>query len=212
MTRPVLLIAVLAAFVLPGPAFGLRHIIVGNQPLQSGFGGKEVLDALNVEERVLLSEHDGDLTIYYKGGPAALNRAFKHLVALPTTRHEIIILPVPAPEMTFDKKKYPYDWLLYIPTDDSPRRGRGAPAKVETKATLTVYIPEPLPAKPADPARAKQWIADLARDDFKVREHAAKELRAMGHAGRRAHPRGDQGQAVGRGPRPHGEDPGRAEP
>ena len=180
MTRSVLVLALLSALVLSGPAFALRHIIVGNEPLKTGFGGKEVLDALNVEERVLLSEHDGDLTIYYKGGPTALNRAFKHLVALPTTKHEIILLPVPAPEMTFDKKKYPYDWVLYIPTDDSPRRGRRPPARVETKATLTVYIPEPLPAAPADPARAKQWIADLARDDFKVRELAAKELRAMG--------------------------------
>src|SRR5262245_49670259 len=96
MTRPVLVLAFLAALVLPGPAFALRHIIVGNEPL-TGFG-KEVLDALNVEERVLLSEHDGSYTVYFKGGPVALNRAFKHLVALPTTKHEIILLPVPAPE------------------------------------------------------------------------------------------------------------------
>lgn len=179
MNRRALLVAVLSAMALPGPAFALRHIIVGNAPLQAGFGGKEVLDALNVEERVLLSEHDGSYTIYYKGGPTALNRAFRHLVALPATKHEIFLLPVPAPELTFDKKRYAYDWLLYIPTDDSPRPRR-RPMKIETKATLTVYIPEPLPAAPADPARAKQWIADLARDDFKVRELAAKELRAMG--------------------------------
>lgn len=176
MTRRALVAALL--LVLPGPAFAIRHVIVGNEPLGPGHGfGKELLTAVNVEERVYLSEHDGDLSIYFKGGPAALNRAFRHFAALPADKREIFLLPVPARPLLHNKP-IAYDWMLYVPEED-PRPRRGA-RLVGRTVTLTVYIPEPLPAPPADPARAKQWIADLSRDDFKTRERAARELLALG--------------------------------
>jgi hypothetical protein len=137
-----------------------------------------LLDALNVEERVLLSEHDGSLSIYFKGGPAALNKAFRHFVALPADKREVFLLPVPAKPLLHNKP-IPYDWMLYVPDDEPPRR-RGVVRPVGRTVTLTVYIPEPLPAAPAEPATARGWIADLSRDDFKTRERAAKELLALG--------------------------------
>jgi len=84
--------------------------------------------------------------------------------------------PLSAPPLAFDKKPIPYDWVLDYPNESGGRRG----GRVKTKATLTVYIPEPLPPAPADPAAARKWIAELGRDDFKAREGAAKELTALG--------------------------------
>lgn len=171
------LLGLLAALILPGPAFALRHIIVGNQPLYPGPGfGKEFVAACNVDERVLLSEHEGSYTVYFQGGPKALNDAVRHFLAIPAGKHEIILLPGPAKPFQFDKKAYPYDWVLYAPAPPNERR-RG---RVGITATLTIYIPEPLPPAPADPKAARAWIADLGSDDFKVRERAARELAAGG--------------------------------
>lgn len=171
------LLGLVAALAVPGPAFALRHIIVGNQPLGPGpVFGKELLAACNVDERVLLSEHDGSYTVYFRGGPKALNEAVRHFLAIPAARREIILLPGSSKPFQFDKKAFPYDWVLFVPADpDERRRGR-----VGDMATLTVYIPEPFPPTPADPKAARAWIADLGSDDFKVRERAARELAAVG--------------------------------
>lgn len=172
------LLGLLAALVLPGPAFALRHIIVGNAPLGPGPGfGTELLAALNVEERVFLMEHDGSHTVYFQGGPKALNQAFRHFAALPADRREIILLPGPPKPLAYDKAPIPYDWVLYIPAGPENRRHTWP---VERRTTLTVYIPEPPPPAPADPKAVRQWIADLGSDDFKVRERAARELAARG--------------------------------
>jgi hypothetical protein len=47
MNRRALVLGLLAALALPAPAFALREVIVGNEPL-SGYG-KELLALLNVE-------------------------------------------------------------------------------------------------------------------------------------------------------------------
>jgi hypothetical protein len=180
MTRHSPLLGLLAALAVPGPAFALRHVIVGNEPL-SGYG-KEVLALLNVEERVYLEDGplSGMLTVHFHGGPRAVDHTLRHFLALPAAEHEIILRPAPAPALTFDKKAIPYTWVLYYPGDEKVgRRGRrGGP--VRDKTTLTIYIPEPLPPAPADPAAARRWIAELGSDDFKTRERAAKELTALG--------------------------------
>ena len=175
MTRRALVVALVLA--APTPAFALREVIVGNEPLGPEFGySKELLAALNVPERVYLSSHTGgSLDVYFQGGPTALNRAFRHVAALPAHKHELILLPVPAKPLLHNKP-IAYDWMLHVPGARPGRRD----GLVESKVTLTVYIPESLPAAPADPARVRTWIADLSRDDFKTRERAAKELRALG--------------------------------
>ena len=70
--------------------------------------------------------------------------------------------------------------MLYFPGDEVGGPGPPGGAGPGSKTTLTIYIPEPLPPAPADPAAARQWIADLASDDFKTRERAAKELTDLG--------------------------------
>jgi hypothetical protein len=178
MKRCALVFGLLSFLAIPAPAFALREVIVGNQPLGPGGYSKEVLAAANVQERVYLSAHamEGSLTMYYKGGPKALNESIRHFAAVPADKHEIIILPVPAKPLTHSNKPIPYDWVMYIPTE---RAVRGK-IKVPGTATLTIYVPEHLPPPPADAVAARKWIADLGRDDFKVRERAAKELSALG--------------------------------
>jgi hypothetical protein len=161
---------------VPAPAFALREVIVGNEPL-SGYS-PELLALLNVEERVYLEAgpEPGTVTAYFHGGPRAINAALWRFAALPAAEREIILRPAPDRPLAFGKKPIPYNWVLYSPPPKPGRRG----GPVEDKATLTVYISEPLPPAPADPAAARKWIADLGSDDFKTRERAARELTALG--------------------------------
>jgi hypothetical protein len=179
MKRRSTLLGLLAALAVPGPAFALRHVIVGNEPL-TGYG-QEVRALLNVEERVYLEDGPlpGMLTVHFRGGPRAVNHALARFRALPAAEHEIILRAAPAPPLTWDKKALPYDWVLYYPGEDGRRPGRRGGA-IPKKTTLTIYIPEPLPPAPADPVAARKWIAGLGSDDFKTRERAARELTALG--------------------------------
>ena len=180
MPRRALLLGLLAALALPHSAFALREIIVGNQPLGPGFGlDEKTLAAVNMEERVYLSEGglDGTFDVYFKGGPKAVNEAIRRFAALPAEEREIILLPVPAPPLHWDKKPVPYDWALHLP---GTRAGGGRGRTAGEKTTLTVYIPNPQPPAPAGPKAVRRWIADLASDDFKTRERALKELAEIG--------------------------------
>ena len=176
MTRRSTLLGLLAALAVPEPAFALREVIVGNEPL-SGYG-KEVLALLNVEERVYLEDGPlgGMLTAHFRGGPRAVNHALGRFRALPAAEHEIILRAGPPPALAFGKKAIPYDWVLYYPGEEAGRPG----GPVRNKTTLTIYIREPLPPAPADPAAARRSIAALGSDDFKTRERAARELTALG--------------------------------
>lgn len=169
MLRPLLLglVAVLAG---PGSAFALRTVIIGNQPV-TGFS-TELRALLNVPERVYLADGPlgGDLNVYFHGGPKALNTALRRFADLSADRHEIILLPPPAEPLQWDKKPIAYDWQL----------ATSAPGVGKCFALLTVYLPEPLPRAPADQDRARRWIADLGRDDFKTRERAERALADLG--------------------------------
>lgn len=177
--RRFLPIGLAAALALPTPAFALRSIMTGNQPLgpQHGFD-KEVLDALNVPERVLLSEGglDGSLEVYFKGGPKAINDAFRKFAAIPAGTHEVVLMPFPARPLDFGKETYPYDWELHLPGGHRAG-GRKVP---RDRVTMTVYVPTPNPPAVADPGAARKWIGDLGSDDFKARERATHELAKLG--------------------------------
>ena len=151
--------------------------MVGNQPIgpESGLD-KEVLDAFNMPERVILSEGGlaGNYEVYFHGGPKALNEALRRFAAIKAGEHEVILMPFPANPFHFGKQSYPYDWTMHISTR-SGRRGNE-----RDLVTMTVYIPNPGPPAPADPAAARKSIADLGNDDFKVRERATKELADLG--------------------------------
>jgi hypothetical protein len=182
MKRCALLFGFLALLAVPTPAFALREIMTGNRPIGPESGhGKEVLAALNVPERVLLSEGglDASLDAYFKGGPKALNDAFRRFAAIPAGKHEVVLMPFPAKPFDLDKESYPYDWTLTVP---GSRRAGGIRTPAIDHVTLTVYIPNPNPPAPADPAAIRKWIADLGSNEFKVREWAAKELAAAGPA------------------------------
>src|SRR6476469_740298 len=115
MKRRSTLLGLLAALAVPEPAFALREVIVGNEPV-SGYG-KEVLALLNVEERVYLEDGpvSGMLTVHFRGGPRAVNHALSLFRALPAAGHEIILRAGPPPPLAFGKKAIPYDWVLYYP-------------------------------------------------------------------------------------------------
>lgn len=173
-------VGLVALFLLPAPAFALREIMTGNRPLGSESGyDKEVLAAINMEERVLLSTGGlvNDVDVYYKGGPKALNETLRRFAAIPAGSHEVILMPFPARPFDLGKESFPYDWMMYVP---GIRRGRGDRIPKEDRVTLTVYIPNPSPPVPADPGAIRKWIADLGKDDFKTRERATKELAAFG--------------------------------
>ena len=135
-------LGLLVALTVTAPAHALREVIVGNEPLSPGFGfGKEFLAAVNIEERVYLEDHNGNLSIYFKGGPKALNEMIRKFTAIPANGHEIILLPVPAKPLSFGKKPIPYDWWLHVPIAEP---FRGEPADTKTPTGLTIYIPEHL--------------------------------------------------------------------
>jgi hypothetical protein len=166
------LVALLGA---PGPAFGLVFFTLGNAPL-AGYT-PEIRTLVNVEERVCLADHEGNLTFYFKGGPKALNHALRNFPAIAAAKREIIVLPGPAKPLTYDKAPMAYDWSLFLPSGPD---GLAAPA--DPKVTLTVYIAEPLPPALADKKAARKWIADLGSDDFKIRDRASQELAELGPA------------------------------
>jgi hypothetical protein len=175
--RRVILLGLVAVLFSATPAFALRMIMVGNQPLGPEQGlDKEVLAAFNMPERVILSEGglDGNYEVYFQGGPKALNEALRRFAAIKAGKHEVILMPFPAKPFDFGKKSYPYDWMMHIP----PRPDR--PETERDLVTMTVYIPNPGPPAPSDPAAARKWIADLGNDSFKIRERAAKELADLG--------------------------------
>ncbi len=177
MMRRAFIFGLLSALTVPSQAFAIRDVILGNQPVGPGFGCKEAVAALNVEERVYLSVGGlvEDVDAYFKGGPKALNNALRRFAAIPANSREIILLPVPARPLVH-KVPIPYDWRL----DLSAPRGQPHGGPGYDRVTLTVYIAEPLPPAPADPKAVRRWIADLGSDDFKTRERAAKELTAIG--------------------------------
>jgi hypothetical protein len=160
---------------VPGPAFGLVFFTLGNQPIP-GYP-PEISAVVNVEERVCLVDHEGNLSFYFKGGPRALNHALRNFPAIAAAKREIVILAGPARPLTYDKAPIGYDWCLNLPAGADRR---GAPA--DPKVTLTVYISEPLPPTLADPKAARKWIADLGSDDFKTRDRATRELAELGPA------------------------------
>lgn len=179
MKRCALVFGLLALLTVPTPAFALREIMTGNRPIGPESGhDKEVLAAVNMEERVLLSTGglDASLEVYFKGGPKALNEAFRRFAAIPAGRHEVVLMPFPAKPFDLGKESYPYDWTLHVPGTHQA----GGKTRAMDHVSMTVYIPNPSPPAPADPAAIRKWIADLGSNEFKVRERAAKELAAIG--------------------------------
>lgn len=186
MKRCALLLGLVSVLALPAAAHALGEVMFGNQPIgpESGLG-KELLAAVNVEERVYYLHHDWYLSFNFKGTPKAVNEALLRFAAIPADRREIRLLPAGAkPPLHGGEKPIDYDWCLRVP---GHRRGVGGRRVVvreseiaDDRATLTVYIPEPSPVPPADPKAARAWIADLDRDDFKTRDRAARGLAALG--------------------------------
>src|SRR5262245_5350171 len=180
--RWVIFLGLVAILLSARPAFALREIMTGNQPIgpESGLG-KEVLAAFNMPERVLLSSGPmpGDYDVYFHGGPKAINEALRRFAAIKAGKHEVTLMPFAVEPFHFGKESYPYDWTIHIPGDRFERR-----AQEPTLVTMTVYIPNPGPLSPtpADAAAARKWIVDLGNDNFKVREGAARELAALGQS------------------------------
>lgn len=176
--RRVFLLGLVASLFCASPAFALRMIMVGNQPIgpESGLS-KEVLAAFNMQERVILSEGGlaGYYDVYFHGGPKAVNEALRRFAAIKAGKHEVTLMPFPAKPFEFSRKSYPYDWMIHLSGDRHERRGAEP-----TLVTMTIYVPNPGPPAPADPAAVRKWIPDLGSDNFKVREQAAKELAAFG--------------------------------
>jgi hypothetical protein len=178
LMRRFILLGLVAILSYATPAFALREIMVGNQPLRPESGlDKEVLAAFNMPERVILSAGPlaGYYDVYFHGGPKAINEALRRFAAIKAGKHEVTLMPFLAEPFIFGKKSYPYDWMIHISGDPAERRG-----KEPVLVTMTIYIPNPGPPAPADPAAARKWIADLGNNNFKVREEAAKELAALG--------------------------------
>jgi hypothetical protein len=183
MKRFAMLLGMLSILLVPASAHALGEIIAGNQPLAPGSLKPELLAAVNTAERVYAYFHDFHQTFYFKGGPKALNEAMRRFAAIPADRREIILRPAP-PKPLIQDTSIAFDWQLSIP---GGREGDGKQRRVEdeseiadNRATLTIYIPEPLPAVLADPQPARQWIADLDSNDFKTRDRASKQLADLG--------------------------------
>src|SRR2546430_3811350 len=113
--RTAILLGFLSVLYVPATAHALGFIIVGNQPLgaESGYG-RELLAAVNTEERVYAYIHDWHLSFYFKGGPKALNEAMLRFAAIPADKREIILLPAPGKLLNPDKP-IAYDWCLRVP-------------------------------------------------------------------------------------------------
>jgi hypothetical protein len=176
--RRVIFLGLVASLCSASPAFALRHIKIGNEPIgpQSGLD-KEVLAAFNMPERVILSEGGlgGSYDVFFRGGPKAINESLRRFAAIRASKHEVTLMPFGARPFNFGKESYPYDWTIHIAGDRFER-----PGKEPELVTMAIYIPNVGPPAAADPAAARKWIADLGNDNFKVRERAARELAALG--------------------------------
>ncbi len=180
--RSAMLLGLLSVLSISAPVHALGSVIVGNQPLSPGLGfGNELLAAVNTAERVYFLHHDWHLSFYFKGGPKAITEALRRFAAIPADKREIILLPAPAKPL--NNGKIEYDWCLRVL---GSRMGLGRRVVIpdseiaDTRATLTIHIPEPLPLSLADPRKARKWIADLDSDDFKIRDRATKQLADLG--------------------------------
>lgn len=178
MTRPAVVLAVLAASLAPERLHALATEQLGNKPIGPGWGfGPQLLEAVNVEERVYWHEVNGNPTFFFKGGPKEVNLAIRRFMAIPHDKREIVLLPGPGATHTFDRKPVAYDWSVHVPMGFY----FGGDSEVaDNRAVLTIHINAPVPPAPADPAAVRKWVADLGSNDFKTRERASKELTALG--------------------------------
>jgi hypothetical protein len=166
------------ALLCPAAAFGLATEQFGNGPITMGLGlDGTVQKAVNVESRVYWYEVNGNPTFFFKGGPKELNAAIRHFAAIPHDKKEIILIAGPGLAHSLGRKVVPFDWSLHVPAG---LRFGGDSEVADTRATLTIHITDPVPAPPADPAKVKAWIADLNRDEFRVRDEASRQLEALG--------------------------------
>lgn len=178
MKRSGIILGLLSLLLLAPPADALRGVVVGNRTLgpQLGFGN-DLLAAVNTHERVYFYSQNGNPFFFFKGGPKALNKAIRQFAAIRADKREIILLPAPAEPLIHAKKKIEYDWCLHVPMG---LRFVVNSELDDTRATLTIYVPEPLPPALANPQQARKWIADLDSKVFRVRERATKRLTDLG--------------------------------
>src|SRR5262245_66479029 len=102
--RRVILLGLVASLFSATPAFALRMIMTGNQPLGPERGlEKEVLAAFNVPERVILSEGglDGNYEVYFHGGPKALNEAVRQFAAIRAGHAGAVLIPFSSKPFAF---------------------------------------------------------------------------------------------------------------
>ena len=177
MIRRSLFAGVVLAICLPSAAHALATEQLGNKPITGwGFEGS-LLKIVNVHARVYWFEVNGNPFFFFKGGPKELNEGLQAFADLKADKKEIILMAGLGGTKTFDGKPVAFDWSVHVPMG---LRLDGDSEVADTRATFTIYIPNPLPAGKVDADKVRQWIADLNSDDFKVRDKASAELEALG--------------------------------
>jgi hypothetical protein len=179
MSRYALLVGFVAVTFAAERANALATEQLGNKPIGPGWGfdGK-LLAAVNMDERVYWYEVNGNPFFFFKGGPKALNEAIRRFAAIPAEKREIILIAGPGRTHTLTRTQVvAYDWCLHVPMG---LKLGGDSLIADTRATLTIYIEASRPPAPADPAKVRQSIKDLASDDFTTRAKASRELEAIG--------------------------------
>jgi len=163
-----------------GRAHALATEQFGNARIENGLGfSAQLLAAVNQSNRVYWYEVNANPFFYFRGNTDALNDALRKFAAIPAERREIILMAGPGETRSLvEQKRIPYDWCLHVPggfhfTQDAEIG--------DTRATLTIYINAVSRPLPADPRQIKQWLADLDNSEFRVRDHAARELSKLGN-------------------------------
>jgi HEAT repeat protein len=177
--RTALIIGTALALLAPGRVHALATEHVGNKPIEAGWGfDPALLTSVNTASRVYWYEVNGNPYFFFRGGCAELQDALKKFAAIPADKREIILLAGPAETKTFDGKTViKYDWCLHVPAG---LRFQADDDTSDDRATLTIQIPAPRAAPPANPAQVRKWIAELDATEFKTREAAAKGLADLG--------------------------------
>jgi len=167
--------AVALLLALPATAFALAEERFGNAPATNQPDwAVGVVGVVNLKTRVYSYWVNGNENFFYRGDARALNEALRKFAAVKDPVREVILLPGPGKQHSFDKKPVDFDWQLHVPS------GIYKAVSKKQHAVMTVYV-NALRPKPLERKRVDKLLAELNHEAFPTRDQARLELQKLGN-------------------------------